>query len=174
MNVHFTSPNGGPASLKFNTTLDFALSRQDPRKSRRDTFAKCGTSWEYGKWPYGKTFTCQKGSAEISAEFALHPPLLGRKSGEASWTLVVKRLFDNETTNRLTAYMGRVLVSNNNASDTSSLLTCLGGAPQDGIRCSLWGAMSTKHAYAQIMAKEVPWDTPLRDGVVEGRIGMGK
>jgi hypothetical protein len=60
-------------------------------------------------------------------------------------------------------YVTFVDVTNNNLTDSRSYLTCLSGAPGDGIRCALGGSMSTRNSINPLEAYLWKWksESPL-------------
>ncbi|KAF2201693.1 hypothetical protein GQ43DRAFT_370825 [Delitschia confertaspora ATCC 74209] len=153
MNMHFMGSNTGlpgntwPDDKKFDTTLDFTISFPDT------TSTKCSTSWKYTSVPLDMAVACE---AESGVAFVLTEGM-GGKTSEANWGLGVRKVVSDRkqmltvkisSSESTSTYQSQtVFVTNNDPSNANSYLTCLGGAPYDGVRCNLGGMLSTRNPF---------------------------
>ncbi|KAF2177213.1 hypothetical protein K469DRAFT_720907 [Zopfia rhizophila CBS 207.26] len=137
MNVHFMGRdtgipgNGWPDWAKFDTTLDFKVDFPFSQVS-------CSASWPEKNLP----------TSEIPCEsentmFQLSPVPSG-DFHEAAFTLSVRRTDVDGASGVRTTYTGGQVITANQPTVDTSYLSCLGGRPLDGIRCSLNGPMSVR------------------------------
>ncbi|KAE8872882.1 hypothetical protein PTNB73_02033 [Pyrenophora teres f. teres] len=132
LTMHMMTPTTGlpggawPPSLRFNSTIDFDILVPDHSAAASETAAplkmNCIASWENGTLPEGRM-----GSVYGS----------GERRPELSFVLSV---WKGETP----TLTGSVPITANDPSEPSSYLTCLGGAPLDGLRCNIGSYLSVR------------------------------
>ncbi|KAF2107805.1 hypothetical protein BDV96DRAFT_471333, partial [Lophiotrema nucula] len=134
LKVHFMGRDTGlpgnqwPDSAKFNSTLDFTVSLPDGPVT-------CHGDWIYTQVPT-TPFTC----SSANVEFQLGPTSAGTLT-ETAFVLSVTR---TETDAGLkTTYLASQEVLANSPGQPDSYLSCVGGPPLDGIRCTLGGWAGT-------------------------------
>ncbi|KAF2744898.1 hypothetical protein M011DRAFT_428059 [Sporormia fimetaria CBS 119925] len=122
ISVHFMGRDTGlpgntwPEYAKFNSTLDFTV--EFPTGP-----VACSGNWEYTKVPT-TPFMCEQGPGGAAVQFTLAPTEKGLTGAQLTLT-------------------GSQEVRANSPGEPNSYLSCLGGAPLDGIRCKNSGWAST-------------------------------
>ncbi|KAF9698084.1 hypothetical protein EKO04_003468 [Ascochyta lentis] len=139
-----------PDSAKFPSTIDFDINMPHYQN------AHCHTTWANGTLP-DDLAACNGEGGRVRFRMKEYKAL-GTRRLELSFILQVfrvDRLFEQQT-----ILMGEVAITANNASEPSSYLTCLSGAPFDGLRCSVGGLMSVqKELLLQASAGDADTDT---------------
>ncbi|KAL5117875.1 hypothetical protein ACEQ8H_004193 [Pleosporales sp. CAS-2024a] len=127
MKVHFMGRDTGipgntwPDSAKFNTTLDFTLDLPDSQ-------VQCSANWTYQA-----ISTAVWSCTDNTITFQLSPTPDGALA-DAQWTLTI-----TETAAGDIRHIASKVIENNSPGTPDSYLSCMGGPPYDGIRCSLNG-----------------------------------
>ncbi|KAF1997906.1 hypothetical protein P154DRAFT_524446 [Amniculicola lignicola CBS 123094] len=129
LNVHF---RGNPPPKynvsQFNSTIGFSIKISGEK-------IRCGVSFEEKNPPQGWN-ACDM---DLGVEFELGPT--EEAFDETHFVLGVKQLAIDGDFDEL---KGAQVITANNPGRGDSYLTCLGGAPLDGIRCKLGGMLSVR------------------------------
>ncbi|KAF2873068.1 hypothetical protein BDV95DRAFT_368989 [Massariosphaeria phaeospora] len=144
LDVHFMSDKPGipgmgdwPLGSGFNSTIDFDV-------QFGNATAVCKGAWPKGKLDQG-TYRCEivgadgTGEEEVSFKMAGWRET-GEKTPEASFRLNVVR----SEVGSGKQFDGSTNITANNPAEPTSYLTCILGAPFDGIRCNLHSYMSVR------------------------------
>ncbi|CAE7024567.1 hypothetical protein CFE70_003481 [Pyrenophora teres f. teres 0-1] len=148
LTMHMMTPTTGlpggawPPSLRFNSTIDFDILVPDHSAAASETAAplkmNCIASWENGTLPEGRMGCTSSSTNASEVEFGMELyTALGERRPELSFVLSV---WKGETP----TLTGSVPITANDPSEPSSYLTCLGGAPLDGLRCNIGSYLSVR------------------------------
>lgn len=134
-------PGGGdwPASFQYPSTIDFDIVMPNNQSLH------CHNEFANGTLPVDSAPCAGEGTVGFRmAEYTE----LGPRRKELSFVLHVFRVENG------TLAAGEVAVTANDPNEPSSYLTCLLGAPFDGLRCKLHGGLSV-HKELQIVARRL-------------------
>ncbi|KAJ4369069.1 hypothetical protein N0V83_006152 [Neocucurbitaria cava] len=140
LNMHMMSEGTGipgnppwPDNKRFDTTLDFQVVVPNIDWNRTSTSPAtythdCHWSWKNGSFPEKYLVKC-KGGSPLGLDAIWFQMFeytgLGPRRPDTGWNL-----------------RGDVVITANDPQEPSSYLTCLQGAPYDGLRCTIKGMMS--------------------------------
>ncbi|EDU48592.1 hypothetical protein PtrSN002B_000808 [Pyrenophora tritici-repentis] len=152
LTMHMMTPTTGlpggawPPSLRFNSTIDFDIMVPDHSTAASETVAplkvNCMASWENGTLPEGRmgctslSTDAKEEANEVEFGMDLYTAL-GERRPELSFVLSVWR-------GQTPTLTGSIPITANDPSEPSSYLTCLGGAPLDGLRCNIGSYLSVR------------------------------
>ncbi|RMZ71018.1 hypothetical protein GMOD_00005511 [Pyrenophora seminiperda CCB06] len=158
LTMHMMTPTTGlpgngawPPSLRFNSTIDFDIMVPDHSAVVSETEAllkmNCMAIWENGTLPEGRigctSAAAKEGQNKVDFEMNLYTGLEGRRP-ELSFILNIWR--DRKLPFEFVAFGlgGSIPITANDPTEPSSYLTCLGGAPLDGLRCNIGSYLSVR------------------------------
>ncbi|CAO2651147.1 Nn.00g094440.m01.CDS01 [Neocucurbitaria sp. VM-36] len=135
-----------PESMRFNSTINFDVVVPDytineDGSSRDPESLNCQTSWENGTLPE-LLVECTGGLPDETVWFEMREYTdLGDRRPELSFILDMGRI-SLEGDNVVSYLNGSIPITANDPSEPSSYLTCLQGAPYDGLRCEIKSYLS--------------------------------
>jgi hypothetical protein len=140
--------NTWPLSAYFNTTISFDILLPSHTSSPSNTTISttCIASFPNGTLPTGLTY-CLAPSPTEALWFTMSPYTdLGPRRPELSFVLSLESavgLYENNTMAER-VWWGDKVITANDPSEESSFLTCLEGAPLDGLRCGIKSYLSVR------------------------------
>ncbi|KAF1829463.1 hypothetical protein BDW02DRAFT_536211 [Decorospora gaudefroyi] len=124
-----------PESRRFDSTIDFDIVLPGAAAQTWN----CQTHFPNGTLPVGVAACTAPAGAVGSVAFGMEVYTgLGIRRPELSFVLGVERGVAEEQLS------GEVIITANDPSESSSYLTCLGGAPFDGLRCQIGSYLSVR------------------------------